>query len=88
MNSHPEQKPDEVFLTNATVEEFRRIGWHTKRPGRTAYMTDGTALPSSTMPVFVKRSEISSRIKTTTGVVARRSLRLLLQKNPPEKPLD
>lgn len=58
-SQHPELEPGEVFLSNVTTyEEWRRIGWRTKRQGLHAY--ERGVLRSEMRPVFVKRAEMSA----------------------------
>lgn len=66
--NHPEQRENEVFLTNLNKEyfenllpeEFRyayeRIGYRSKRKGVTAYDVNGNILHGS-YPVFVDKDE-------------------------------
>jgi len=58
-HKHPEQKEDEVWLTNADEETFRtKIGYSSKRLGTVAYGSDGNLLKfDGFWPVFVKKSE-------------------------------
>jgi disulfide oxidoreductase YuzD len=64
---HPELKPGEIWLTNATHESYERIGWTTKRAGNIAYdiygekageMTYGFYADEAFFPVFVQESEL------------------------------
>lgn len=56
--SHPEQGDNEVFLTNAKGhEDYDRIGWNTKRAGKTAYNTSGFTVEGM-FPVFVTQKEL------------------------------
>lgn len=58
---HPELRPGERFETNCAIEEFGRIPYKTKRPGKTAYDMDGEAFKSLAgrryIPVFIKTEE-------------------------------
>lgn len=58
---HPELREGEIFLTNVgfdfDTEEWRNIGWRTKRMGICAYDVDGKVL-EHTRPVFVQRKEM------------------------------
>ncbi|KKT79299.1 MAG: hypothetical protein UW75_C0018G0004 [Parcubacteria group bacterium GW2011_GWF2_44_8] len=59
MESHPEQKPGEVWLTNCDGDEpddFDCIGYQTKRAGQRAYDKDGKVV-SRCFPVFVSTAE-------------------------------
>ena len=38
---HPELREGEMFLSNADIEGYSRIGWKTKRSGMVAYGTNG-----------------------------------------------
>jgi hypothetical protein len=61
---HPELEEGEVFLTNATIDEFDKIGWKTKRRGEIAYDINNNPLSPINQPdlypVFAKQSEIES----------------------------
>ncbi|MCP3961321.1 MAG: hypothetical protein GY719_26030 [bacterium] len=61
-SQHPEQREDEVFICNATVEAFRRIGHTSKRAGLQAYGADGAPI-HETSPVFVGRGELSEHLR-------------------------
>ena len=58
--NHPECRPDEIFLTNSTLGNFKLIEHATKRMGKTAYDVNGNPLnqatQSSLFPVFVSRA--------------------------------
>lgn len=53
---HPEEGTDEVFLTNTTLANYRKIGYRTKRTGDVAYDVEGGVIRGM-FPVFVSRSE-------------------------------
>lgn len=58
---HPELQEGEVFLRNTDSVGFRKIGWKTKRQGRTPYDVYGNVINSPSpnfFPVFVQRSEL------------------------------
>lgn len=57
---HPEKKDDEVFITNASDEGFRTIGWKSKRNGGKAYSPNGEPVCETEkfFPVFIKKSEV------------------------------
>lgn len=68
-DSHPERESDELFITNATIDEYNEIGWQTKRFGQIAYNPKGIPtgglcrshveeLLTESRPVFIKRSEV------------------------------
>ena len=58
---HPEAKPSEVFIANTTSQGFWDIGWHSKRAGKVAYMSNGEPIVDSDLfPVFVARAEIEA----------------------------
>lgn len=58
---HPEQKPDEVFETNGTIEQFLNLPYKTKRMGRIAYDIHGREVGDSGtgryFPIFIKVEE-------------------------------
>jgi len=53
--NHPERREDEIYLCNTSEEEFRFIGWQTKRLGNQAYTIEGHRINpiSKLYPVFV-----------------------------------
>lgn len=53
---HPEQKPDEVFETNCSVDQFGRTPYRTKRAGKVAYDVHGREI-SRDIPVFIEKAE-------------------------------
>ena len=55
--SHPERKPDEVFLANVPVDDWPRLPWETKRIGKAAFDFDGNRI-SDLRPVFVTMAEV------------------------------
>ena len=62
---HPEKKEDEIFLTNATYDEYRHIGWKSKRKGHIAYDIFGDRL-NFVFPVFVNKQEYEDKMKRKT----------------------
>lgn len=52
--THPELRPGEVFLRNASKISFGRIKDPSKRLGETSYDTSGGLMPGY-QPVFVKK---------------------------------
>ena len=67
--NHPEARPDEVFITNASDDvwdftddprsSWEVIGWKSKRRGTTAYDMSGRVIPEM-FPVFVRRDELEN----------------------------
>ena len=56
---HPEIQEGEVFLTNADLDNFKEIGWKTKRLGKVTFNIYGKRFRSeSFFPVFVQRKEL------------------------------
>lgn len=71
--NHPELRPDEVFISNASdnsiecIDDGRSswdaIGWTSKRRGQVSYDIEGKSLGKSwpgSFPVFAKQSEIKA----------------------------
>ena len=58
---HPEMLPGEVFINNCSEQSVHRIGWLTKRRGKTAYDVNGKTLPN-TFPVFAQISELEKHL--------------------------
>lgn len=64
MKTHPEQRPDEIYMGNATREDVARSSWRTSRLGNTPLMADGSPLNSHDLrPWFIKRSEVEQAIR-------------------------
>lgn len=59
---HPEQRDGEVFLTNTTLDDFRKIGHASARAGLVAYDTTGRPI-ASLSPVFVDRGELAENLR-------------------------
>lgn len=57
---HPEQQPDEFFITNIDDDNYHNVGWKTKRKGDIAYDMNGLPISpiSQLFPVFAKREEV------------------------------
>jgi hypothetical protein len=57
---HPEREPGEIWLCNATNENYHNIGWKTKRVGMSAYTKNGEYLSkrNGLFPVFVQAEEL------------------------------
>ena len=53
---HPEAKDGEICITNATIENYQRILWKTKRMGEHAFSRHGQPIPTL-FPVFVQKKE-------------------------------
>ena len=69
-NKHPEQKNDELFLSNwrfgiRFLPSINEIEWKTKRIGKIAYDCKGQRLPENynLKPIFVKKAEVEEAIK-------------------------
>lgn len=60
--THPEATATEVLIGNMWRSDFPKVGWKTKRLGKTAYLTNGKPIPKSQAfaPVFVQRAEIEA----------------------------
>lgn len=63
---HPETKDGEMFLTNATKDDFQRIGWKSKRMGNIAYDVNGNSIDpiNALFPVFVQKQEYDYGMKS------------------------
>jgi hypothetical protein len=62
--NHPEKKPHETFITNASLDGFNRIIFKTKRLGLVAYMIGGENMGSSIFfPVFASSKEVEKEMK-------------------------
>ncbi len=62
--THPEQHQIELFLTNATKEQFDEIDFFTKRKGKVSYDGNGNALSiDNWYPVFVNKNELAQSRK-------------------------
>lgn len=56
--SHPECQKDETFLGNYTLENFRKLGYKTKRVGNIPLDPYGNPIHDPNLsPVFVKTEE-------------------------------
>lgn len=66
---HPEQRKGEIFMGNATLDDFEKSLWTTKRAGNTAYDLDGNVIVhhEPVTPWFVSASEIETAIRTGTA---------------------
>ena len=60
--THPELKEGEMFLTNASFDDYTYIRWITKRRGIQAYTIDGEEL-TVLRPVFVQKEEYEEGMK-------------------------
>lgn len=64
MNTHPECKPDEIYMGNTTLEDFPRSCWLTKRIGKQPLLANGEPYNGSDLvPWFIERSEIERTIE-------------------------
>ena len=57
--AHSEQLPGEVFVGNLWAADFPRVGWRTKRLGRTSLDARGKPIPNM-RPAFAARTEIDA----------------------------
>ena len=66
MESHPELREGEIFLSNVDDEHYPRIKWKTKRRGIVAYDRDGNIIEKrkGLRPVFVQADEYFTDMKT------------------------
>ena len=53
---HPEMKDGEIFLNNISTDNFKFVGWKTKRLGTFAYDIEGNVI-NELRPLFVMREE-------------------------------
>ena len=79
MKKHPEQREDEVYLGNTTMEGFRACCHKTKRIGRGAYDADGkfvvqTNWVTCIFPFFVKKEEYDKAMEKHRIFTEKRSL--------------
>lgn len=56
---HPELQKGEMFLANAMDEDFRCIGWKSKRKGNRAYTKNGEVIMYK-FPVFIQIEEFEA----------------------------
>jgi hypothetical protein len=57
--AHPELAEGEVFFTNASLADFERIVFKTKRLGLVAYDGNGDKItPADWYPVFLEEAEV------------------------------
>jgi len=62
--NHPEKKSDETFITNASLNNFNRIIFKTKRRGLVAYMITGDPIGGNMFfPVFASSKEVEKEMK-------------------------
>jgi len=65
-SSHPEQKPDEIYLGNASADTILRSSWKTSRRGINPLGSNGLPLdkyfPETLKPWFIKTDEVRERI--------------------------
>lgn len=57
---HPEAAHGEVYLGNFIDDDYKSVGWESKRFGKTAYLTDNSVVPAicELRPVFVAYEEL------------------------------
>lgn len=75
---HPEQKPDEIYMGNTSIEGFLQSGWKTKRRGITPLGSNGLPLDRCSAedlrPWFIKTDEVRASIdsgkKRQSGIEA------------------
>lgn len=82
MKNHPECLSGEMHLTNCNSEEnFKTIGWKSKRKGEHAYDTGEKMIGEGYFPVFIKISELLDEFQKTPANSNRRATyeRMLLK---------
>lgn len=61
-HDHPERLSNEVYLGNFTPDDWKDVGWKTKRKGIKSYTIDGSPYPFQVrygvFPGFVQRQEL------------------------------
>ncbi len=63
MKTHPEQRPDEIYLGNTRPEDLWKSSWRTSRLGENPLMVDGTPYTGGNLnPWFIKKSEVQAQI--------------------------
>jgi hypothetical protein len=62
--NHPEKRPDETFVTNASIDGFNKNIFKTKRLGLVAYTVYGDNMNSKMLfPLFASSKEVENVIK-------------------------
>ena len=63
--THPEQRPEELYLGNVRPQDVWRSLWRTSRLGSNPLMADGTPCPYGDIkPWFIQRHEVQEAIES------------------------
>ena len=64
LRSHPEQRPEELYLGNTRPEDVWRSSWRTSRLGENPLKADGTPYTYGDLkPWFIQRAEVHAEIE-------------------------